>query len=217
MKILALGLIQCGVVVRWKQREHHSPRRDWEDLPQRYNDKLMCLSTFVLWFSSFQSRRFPRKQVEVLGPGSHNPQPVENRVDFNRAGASSNFQKPIAVKPDDKSDHSHSFPAPNAYNLSDVQTGKKNLITAEAAFKSKTKRDTMSLHAASNPAPCQYTVQDQLMHQSASPHQSVFKSKTIRGDVTKPKKVITRHIARVAANSFYCGYSQNYFWNILTW
>ena len=136
----------------------------------------------------FQSRRFPCKQVQTLGPGSHNPQPVENRVDFNRAGVSSNFQKPIAVKPDDKS--GHNFPAPNAYNLSDVQTGKKNLITAEAAFKSKTKRDVISLHTANNPAPCQYTIQDQLMHQSASPHQSVFKSKTIRGDITKPRKVI---------------------------
>ena len=138
---------------------------------------------------SFQSRRFPRKQLQSLGPGSHNPQPVENRVDFNRAGASSNFQKPIAVKPDhDKT--GPSFPAPNAYNLSDIQTGKKSLVTAEAAFKSKTKRDVISLHTVNNPAPCQYTVQDQLMHQSASPYQSVFKSKTIRGDVTKPKKVI---------------------------
>jgi hypothetical protein len=113
---------------------------------------------------------------------------VENRVDFNRAGASSNFQKPVAVQPDDKT--GPSFPAPNAYNLSDVQTGKKNLVTAEAAFKSKTKHDVISLHAVNNPAPCQYSVQDQLMHQSTSPHQSVFKSKTIRGDSTKPKKVI---------------------------
>ena len=110
-------------------------------------------------------------------------------MDFNRAGASSNFQKPVAVKPDDKS--GHSFPAPNAYNLSDVQTGKKNVVTAEAAFKSKTKRDVVSLHTASNPAPCQYTIQDQLMHHSASLHQSVFKSKTNRGDITKPKKVNT--------------------------
>lgn len=127
--------------------------------------------------------------MQTLGPGSHNPQPVENRIDFNRAGASSNFQKPIAVKPatDDKSDQS--IPAPNAYNLSSVHIGKKNLITAEAAFKSKTKRDVTSLHTVDNPAPCQYTIQDQLMHHTASPHQSVFKSKTIRGDITKPKKV----------------------------
>ena len=110
-------------------------------------------------------------------------------MDFNRAGASSNFQKPIAVKPAAEDTSNQSFPAPNAYNLSNVHAGKKNLVTAEAAFKSKTKRDVSSLHTADNPAPCQYTIQDQLMHHSASPHQSVFKSKTIRGDITKPKKV----------------------------
>ena len=115
---------------------------------------------------------------------------MENRIDFNRAGASSSFQKPVAVKQDSKSDCS--FPAPNTYNLSNIDSGKKNLVTAEAVFKSKTKRDVISLHAANNPAPCQYTIQDQLVHQSASPHQSVFKSKTTRGDITKPMKVINK-------------------------
>lgn len=139
--------------------------------------------------SKFQSRRFPRERIQKLGPGSHNPQPVENRVDFNRAGVGSNFQKPIAVKSDDPT-KCQSFPAPNTYNLSDVCTGRNNLVAAEAAFKSKTKRDVISLQTADNPAPCQYTIQDQLMHHSAPPHKSVFDSKTPRGDFAKPVKVL---------------------------
>lgn len=113
-------------------------------------------------------------------------------MDFNRAGVGSNFQKPIAVKSENPT-KSQSFPAPNTYNLSDVHTGRKNLVGAEAAFKSKTKRDVISLHTADNPAPCQYTIHDQLMHHTAPPHKSVFDSKTPRGDFAKPVKVNTNH------------------------
>ena len=109
-------------------------------------------------------------------------------MDFNRAGVGSNFQKPIATKREDAT-VGQLIPAPNAYNLSDMHTGKKYLVTAEAAFKSKTRRDVMSLSNCDNPAPCQYTIQDKLIHHSASPHKSVFNSKTPRGNFARPIKV----------------------------
>ncbi len=68
----------------------------------------------------------------MLGPGSYDPRPVENRVDFNKTGASSNFKLPIAVKQADN-DGLNTSPAPNTYNLSGVNNGK----TAESVFKSK--------------------------------------------------------------------------------
>lgn len=70
----------------------------------------------------------------MLGPGSYNPRPVENRVDFNKTDASSNFKLPIATKQAGNLGPNDS-PAPNTYNLSGIHTGKT--AAAEAAFKSK--------------------------------------------------------------------------------
>lgn len=175
-------------VVPLRHKAHHFQRKAWEALLLRYIHDCAYEVLYLFFLLTFQSRRFPREQSQKLGPGSHNPQPTENRVDFNRAGASSNFQKPVAVKSEDKC--GQSFPAPNTYNLSDVNTGKSHLVTAEAAFKSKTKRDVITSRAARNPAPCQYTIQDQLLHHSASPHKSVFNSKTSRGHIARLTKVI---------------------------
>lgn len=88
----------------------------------------------------FQSRRFVPEKQKSLGPASYNPHPVENRIDFNKVNASSNFKLPIAVKPDSVDGSSpkiNKTPAPNTYNLSGVHTGKNSTISAEAAFKSK--------------------------------------------------------------------------------
>ena len=86
---------------------------------------------------SFQSRRFVPERRKGLGPASYNPRPVENRIDFNKVNASSNFKLPIAVKPDNVDGSSQNSPAPNTYNLSGVHTGKNSTVSAEAAFKSK--------------------------------------------------------------------------------
>ncbi len=80
-----------------------------------------------------QSHRFRYGRKQMLGPGSYNPRPVENRVDFNKTDASSNFKLPIASKQTGFNDS----PAPNTYNLSGVHTGKTTTVAAEAAFKSK--------------------------------------------------------------------------------
>ncbi len=73
----------------------------------------------------------------MLGPGSYYPRPVENRIDFNKTGASRNFKLPIAVKQADN-DGLNTSPAPNTYDLSGVHNGKTSTVTAEAAvFKSK--------------------------------------------------------------------------------
>ena len=102
-----------------------------------------------------------------------------------RCFSSSNFQHPIAVKSEAKEGYT---PAPNTYNLSGVHTGKNTLVTAEAAFKSQSKREGVIVGAA-NPAPGHYSIKDTLLHQSTRTHRAVFESRSRREGVGRPVQV----------------------------
>ncbi len=102
---------------------------------------------------------------------------------------SRNFQQPVAVATDVPVDTS---PAPNTYNLSGLHTGKNSLVSAEAAFKSRSQRGTLTLHGATNPAPGQYSVRDDLLHRSTCGHKAVFDSRSQREAAMKPVKVRVR-------------------------
>ena len=54
-----------------------------------------------------------------------------------------NFCKPIAVKEEGRT--ADPAPAPNTYNLSGVHMGRNTLVTAEAAFKSRSVAFTLIL------------------------------------------------------------------------
>ncbi len=97
-----------------------------------------------------------------------------------------NFHQPVAVSADHPPDDS---PAPNTYNLSGLHTGRNGLVTAEAAFKSHTQRTALVLHGAANPAPGQYSIKDDLLHQSSCGHKAVFDSRSRREAAMKPAKV----------------------------
>ncbi len=75
----------------------------------------------------------------MLGPGSYNPRPIENRVDFNKTDASSSFKLPTVANQAGNLglNAKNDSPAPNAYNLSGVHPGKTTTVAAEAVFKSK--------------------------------------------------------------------------------
>lgn len=100
---------------------------------------------------------------------------IYKKKDF-RSGNSCNFTKPIAnIKPKEQEG-----PGPNEYNLSTVNKHKfkSNNVTANAAFKSHTKREVFEI--IPNPAPGAYSPNDDANHDSSKIPFSSFKSTTQR-------------------------------------
>ena len=76
-------------------------------------------------------------------------------------------------------------PAPNTYNITTSQTGQSRYITGEAAFKSKTKRDSLLLsNCHKYPGPTKYKPSDHLIYRTPCLQQANFLSKTQRHVVT---------------------------------
>ncbi|KAH9499813.1 O(6)-methylguanine-induced apoptosis 2 [Bulinus truncatus] len=129
-------------------------------------------------FASKSKRKFQFLDTSGPGPGSYAlPSMLSSRKDFNKCLVERLFQVPIAqiVQKTD------GVPAPNTYEVLKYTIGKKNNVSANAAFKSRSKRELMELsEQKSNPAPGQYNVNDQLLHSSAKVPISSFKSKSKR-------------------------------------
>lgn len=89
---------------------------------------------------------------------------------------SSNFHKPIVCE---LNRYHHNTPAPNSYTVSDV-IAKNGLITAHAAFKSRTPRQHSFFHTLSTPGPGQYDVEPDSTSDWNNGHQAVFQSNTKR-------------------------------------
>nr|XP_022319607.1 O(6)-methylguanine-induced apoptosis 2-like [Crassostrea virginica]XP_022319608.1 O(6)-methylguanine-induced apoptosis 2-like [Crassostrea virginica] len=114
------------------------------------------------------------------GPGIYClPNMLRTQSDFNRSEVGRLFQKPIAHATE--LEMKEKRPAPNQYQVSKVNTGKTNNVSADAAFKSKSKRELMDIKdIARNPAPGQYSIKDHLQHESVKVPFSSFKSKSKR-------------------------------------
>lgn len=101
------------------------------------------------------------------------PSTFDQRQDFNRSGNTRIFHKVIAQKIE-----AEPTPAPNQYK---VDTHSSNRPSAEAAFRSRTKREMDYLKEASRiPAPCQYSVNYKLVQESLKTVSCPFKSKSKR-------------------------------------
>ncbi|XP_040193111.1 O(6)-methylguanine-induced apoptosis 2 [Rana temporaria] len=98
------------------------------------------------------------------------------KQDFNKSN-SSVFHQPIAIKVEDTKLQT---PAPNQYNASINCCLPNNNVSAQAAFVSRTKRETVQLNPLKVPSPCHYTVNDSLTKESPKVLVSCFKSKTTR-------------------------------------
>ncbi|XP_076440506.1 uncharacterized protein LOC143279986 [Babylonia areolata] len=71
-------------------------------------------------------------------------------MDFNRRSVTGIFAAPVAQHAVKR----NVVPAPNTYNVLGANTGKVNNVTADAAFRSKTKREMISTAEQSRlPAP----------------------------------------------------------------
>ncbi|CAF1162632.1 unnamed protein product [Rotaria sp. Silwood1] len=101
---------------------------------------------------------------------------------FNRSKYSSMFQKPIAERPLSPKSH---IPAPNQYDVNKIDQGlktitKSNNVTAQAAFRSHTKRSAATHKYFNTPAPGAYNLNDSATRLLAPIHQSSFKSTSKR-------------------------------------
>lgn len=124
------------------------------------------------------------------GAGAYGlPTFMAEKKDFNQAGNTSIFHKPIAQAIDESK---KSTPAPNQYNVTSNQVTKKsNNVCADAAFRSRSKRDTFSVGADSKdrPAPWQYHINEDLVKDSIKVPFSSFKSRTERRMAPEPAEV----------------------------
>nr|KAI8728857.1 O(6)-methylguanine-induced apoptosis 2 isoform X2 [Biomphalaria glabrata] len=157
-------------------------------------------------FASKSKRQFQFMSTCGPGPGVYSPPSMlSSRKDFNKCLVERLFQLPIAQIVE----KTNGVPAPNTYEVLKYKTGKANNVAANAAFKSKSKRELMELsEQMRNPAPGQYNVNDQPLHNSVKVPFSSFKSKSKRqlletpddipgpgtynpnGDVEQPQKLI---------------------------
>ncbi|XP_062578494.1 O(6)-methylguanine-induced apoptosis 2-like isoform X1 [Saccostrea cucullata] len=114
------------------------------------------------------------------GPGVYGlPSMLRTQNDFNRSEVGRLFQRPIAHSTEPQKKEKR--PAPNQYEVLKAQIGKTNNVTADAAFKSKSKRELITIKdIANNPAPGQYSVKDHLLHENVKIPFSSFKSRSKR-------------------------------------
>ncbi|KAK3793750.1 hypothetical protein RRG08_043398 [Elysia crispata] len=129
-------------------------------------------------FASKSKRHFRYANTSGPGPGIYGlPSLLTTRKDFNRCQVERLFQLPIAQR----TEKTDGVPAPNSYEVLTYKKGKANNVTANAAFKSKSKRELMDLsEAIQNPAPGQYEVKDNQLHDSVKIPFSSFKSTSKR-------------------------------------
>ncbi|XP_060072343.1 O(6)-methylguanine-induced apoptosis 2-like [Ylistrum balloti] len=129
-------------------------------------------------FASKSKKGLKYQLTSAPGPGIYGlPSMLRTQRDYNQATCTSAFHKPIA-QPSSKTE---ARPAPNQYDILKVKYGKANNVTANAGFKSQTKREVIKLDdLARNPAPGHYDVKDDLLHDSAKIPLSSFKSKSKR-------------------------------------
>jgi len=134
--------------------------------------------------SKRQSRFFT---AMAPGPGTYAlPELLSTRKNFNKSQVERLFQLPIA-HPTEKTDP---VPAPNSYEVLKYKSGKVNNVTANAAFKSVSKRQLMDLkQAMANPAPGRYEADDAILHQSAKVPISSFKSTSKRQMAPDPPPI----------------------------
>ncbi|XP_048758846.1 O(6)-methylguanine-induced apoptosis 2-like isoform X2 [Ostrea edulis] len=123
------------------------------------------------------------------GPGVYGmPSMLRTQNDFNRSEVGRLFQKPIAHSTEQEKKEKR--PAPNQYQVLKVQIGKSNNVSADAAFKSKSKRELISIKDITrNPAPGHYSVKDHLQHESIKVPFSSFKSRSKRQMQPSPAPV----------------------------
>ena len=62
-------------------------------------------------------------------------------------------------------------------------------------YNNRSKREVMI--PSTNPAPCQYTVEDSVLHPSPRSHKSVFNSKSHRGGLEKAKLVMLSSVTNI--------------------
>lgn len=129
-------------------------------------------------FASKSKRSMRHMAPAGPGPGAHQlPSLLSTRTSHLRGNVERLFTLPIAHHKD-KVDP---VPAPNSYEVLKYKQGKSNNVTANAAFKSKSKRELMDLkEAKANPAPGRYEANDDILHQSAKVPLSSFKSTSKR-------------------------------------
>ncbi|PVD23430.1 hypothetical protein C0Q70_16699 [Pomacea canaliculata] len=134
-------------------------------------------------FASKSKRSIKYIASTAPGPGLYGlPSMLTTRKDFNR-GSQSVFCQPIA----EHVEKTNGIPAPNMYNVLQVKVGKANNVTASAAFKSKSKREGMIIKDhAQMPAPCQYHIKDDFLHESPKVPFSSFKSQSKRKFMPDP-------------------------------
>ncbi|CAH1775559.1 unnamed protein product [Owenia fusiformis] len=127
-----------------------------------------------------KARRAP-KHESTCGPGAAAyglPSLLTTKKDYNKMTSTSSFHKPIAVQKEKPG-----VPAPNNYevNKSRGLQSKNSVISANAAFKSQSKREVINVNEASKkPAPCHYQINDELTRDRVKVPESSFKSKTKR-------------------------------------
>jgi len=133
-----------------------------------------------------KTKRFQRvkSNLSSIAPGQYDPLRKQSNY-FNKAPCTSNFHQPIAVNKTDLK--KQSTPAPNHYRLPYKVTGRvsyENNVTANAAFKSKSKRELMSLRSSkTNPAPGTYDVNDDITKANSRYATAPFKSTTFRNSL----------------------------------
>jgi len=132
------------------------------------------------------------KHSSTCSPGSGAyalPGFVETQRDFNRAGNTSNFHRPIAQPVEDQR-KKKATPAPNQYQVSSSATRKTNNVTANAAFRSGSKRDAFNMgDNAAKPSPWQYHIKEDLVKGNVQVPISSFKSRTERRMQPEPENV----------------------------
>lgn len=130
-------------------------------------------------FASKDRRIVKHQSTCSPGPGAYGlPNMLVTKQDYNKAICTSVFHQPIAVN---TTDWKSSNPAPNQYDIYASKLGKTNNVTADAAFKSRSKRELMNIaEQRDKPSPWQYHVNDSLVRDSVQAPVSSFKSKTVR-------------------------------------
>lgn len=123
------------------------------------------------------------------GAGTYNlPSLLTTRKEFNQANSSS-FHTPIALKTDDFLVGRERAPAPNNYQVNDTSVTKNYGVAAEAAFRSKTKRQGMAVGSIKNPSPSHYNISEKLTKPNTKALTSMFSSGTRRDLLQKPNPV----------------------------
>ncbi len=148
-------------------------------------------------FASSTSRSEIKLNPQLTpGAGTYDTQNtvINKKKDFS-SGFSASFQKPIAQKVEKENE----IPAPNSYDWTNAKKVlfKSNNVTADSAFKSKTKREFISLEKVKDlPAPNLYNVNDEQLYGASKIPYSSFKSTSQRHTFTP--------------NGFYPGYFDSF-------